>query len=98
MHIKTKDLIEIIDILKINIQQTFPDEVYVDEDDFYWQIKEDQLYNLEQTPDVDELGQLSDDWSDLLRLKKKDAIPISHDLNRLAAILQIVRKKSIGIW
>ena len=98
MKIKTTDLLDVIEALRINISEAFPDEIDVDAEDFYWQISEDELYDPTQEPKVEELGQLSDDWSELLRLKSENGIPISYDLNRLATILRIVRKKSVGIW
>ena len=72
-------------------------EIYIDAEDFYWQISEDELYDPTQEPRVEELGQLSDDWSELLRLKREEEIPISYDLNRLATILKIIKKKRVGI-
>ena len=98
MKIKTTDLLDVIDILRADILEAFPDEIYIDAEDFYWQISEDELYDPTQEPRVEELGQLSDDWSELLRLKREEEIPISYDLNRLATILKIIKKKSVGIW
>lgn len=98
MKIETADLLRVIDILKSNIVDAFPGGVEVDAEDFYWEIAEDDLYDPAESPGDLTLGQLSDDWMELLRLKDKKNIPISYDLRRLAVILQIIRKKSIGIW
>ena len=98
MKIETEDLLKIIDLLKNNISESFPDGIEVEEEDFYWDISEDELYDPTKDPGELTLGQLSDDWSELLRLKSDDGIPISYDLKRLAVILQIVRKQSVGLW
>ena len=98
VKIKTDDLVNIIDILKKNIMDNFPQEVEVDKEDFYWQLSEDDIYHPAIKPTDIDLGQLSDDWLELQRLIVKEGIPISYDLRRLAVILQVVRKKSIGLW
>ena len=98
MKIETTDLIDVIDGLKANLLEAFPEGINVEDEDFYWQINADELYDPTKEPEVNELGQLSDDWDELLKLKKEGRIPISYDLTRLAVILQIVRKKSIGVW
>ena len=99
MKIKTSDLIEVIDILKEKIKINFSDSIEIDTEDFYWHISSEELYNPVREPRELYLGQLSDDWSELLRLRdSNDEEAISHDLKRLAVILEIVQKKSFGKW
>lgn len=55
--------------------------------DFYWDISADELYNPYEEPKNITLGQLSDDLEEIQRLNKSDdAIP--HDLKRLASIIK----------
>ncbi|MEZ9526803.1 hypothetical protein [Enterovibrio norvegicus] len=98
MKIETTDLLKIIDILKDNLLEKFPTSIDVDLEDFYWELPEEGLYDPTNEPKVLTLGQLNDDWSELLRLKDQDNIPISYDLRRLSVILQIIRAKSVGTW
>lgn len=98
MKIEISDLLNVINILKHNIVDSFPDGISIDSEDFYWEISEDDLYDPAKKPDDLTIGQLSDDWAELLRLKDQENIPISYDLKRLAVILQIIRRKSIGVW
>lgn len=98
MKIKTADLLSIIDILKSNIESNFEGSINIEKEDFYWEISEEELYDPTSSPEDMTLGQLTDDWSELLRLKEAESIPISYDLRRLAVILQAVRKNSSGRW
>lgn len=98
MKISISDLIKVIEILKSNISQSFPDAIEIKSEDFYWDIPEDMLYDPTASPNELTLGQLSDDWEELLRLKDQENIPVSYDLKRLASILQAIRKNSVGVW
>jgi len=99
MQIKTKDLLYIIDILKREISNHFGDVVEIETEDFYWEIlSSDELYDPTSCPKELGLGQLSDDWSELLRLRDVNEIPISYDLKRLAVILKLIWNKSLGKW
>jgi len=98
VKIKTSELLEVIDILKKNILMNHPSGVDIDNDDYYWEIPENEIYNPSTQPNDLTLGQLSEDWKELLRLKEKESIPISYDLKRLAVILQVIRKESVGKW
>ena len=98
MKIETSDLLKIIDVLKENLLEKFPADIDVDLEDFYWELPEDGLYDPTVEPKELTLGQLSEDWAELLRLKNEGNIPVSYDLRRLSVILQIVRAKSVGTW
>lgn len=98
MIIKTHDLLDIMNILTEKIKENFKEEIIVDDYDFYWEIPHDDVYSYSQEPNKLTLGQLSDDWMELLRLKEKNDHPISYDLLRLAAILELIKRKSSGKW
>ena len=99
MNISTTDLINIIDILKDKIISEFGSEIVIDKEDFYWELLTDDIYDPYNEPSGElVLGQLSDDWEELLRLKNKKQCPLSYDLVRLSVILNIIRKRSIGKW
>jgi len=98
MQINAADLKILIQRLSDNIGENLPDNIDIDAEDFYWEIPENDLYNPMEEPSTFTLGQLSDDWEELQRLKEGEVIPVSHDLKRLSAILQIISKKSHGTW
>jgi hypothetical protein len=98
MKIELDNLLEIIDVLKQNVAELFPDGIDIELEDFYWEIPEKLLFDPINGPGELTLGQLNEDWLELLRLLTEENIPISYDLKRLSIILQIIRIKSIGIW
>lgn len=98
MKIKTSELLEVIDLLKEQIQTHFKESVQVNDEDFYWQIPLDELFDPTENPSGMTLGQLSDDWEELSRLLKPSEIPISYDLQRLSVIFDLIKLKSAGKW
>ena len=98
MKIQKQDLLRVIDILKGKINEHFDESIEVAEEEYYWEIPLEDLYDPTTKPEDLTLGQLSEDWKELLRLKEKDSIPISYDLIRLSVILEIIKKKSSGKW
>jgi len=98
MEIKKNDLLKIIDILKKNIDKNFSKKILIQKEDFYWEIDYNELYNPKKKPKNLTLGQLSDDWTELLRLAETKEEPLSYDLKRLGEILRIIKKYSKGKW
>jgi len=92
MDIEKKDLIELIDLLKSEIDGWFHEGIDF-EDDFYWDIDREELYQFSKEPNDLSLGQLTEDWSELKRLKDKDQIPIKYDLQRLGVILRYLASR-----
>ncbi len=88
MNIRTKDLLQVMNILQ-NALKRF-DSINLGDRDYYWDVAPNDLYNVDNKPTNFYLQQLSFDWEDLLRLKKKDASPVSHDLKLLGAILRAI--------
>ena len=88
MNIRIRDLLQVMNILQSALKRF--DSIDLGDKDYYWDIFEEELYNPYQEPTELSLGQLSFDWEGLLRLKKKDASPVSHDLKLLGAILRAI--------
>jgi hypothetical protein len=86
MNIRIKDLLQVMNILQ-NAVKRF-DSINLGDKDYYWDLFEEELYNPYQKPTELSLGQLSFDWENLLRLKRKDETPVSNDLKLLGAILR----------
>ena len=98
MKIKIKDLVVVMDVLKTSLKSWSDTVIELEKEDYYWLIPDEELYDPCKEPDPQKfgLGQLSDDWEDLKRLKviNDDVIPVKYDLQRLAAILKVVNDRS----
>lgn len=90
MNIHVKDLLQVMNVLQ-NALKRF-DSINLGEKDYYWDVAPSDLYNIDNKPTDFYLQQLSFDWDNLLRLKKKNASPVSNDLKLLGAILRAVEE------
>lgn len=92
MKINVKELTSVIDIIKASLEGFDEINIKNKKINYYWDIPSDELYNPLKIPKSEnlELGQLTDDWEELLRLKKEGVPPISYDLKRLSSILKAI--------
>lgn len=58
--------------------------------DFYWEIAREELYHPYAEPKQLSLGQLSDDWNELLRITKGEMPPVKYALVWLSTVLRAV--------
>ena len=97
MNIHTTDLLQIMNTLQRALKRI--DSINLGEKDYYWEISPDDLYNIDNKPRKFFLQQLSFDWDNLLRLKKKNATPVSNDLKLLGAILRAIEdSRTIALY
>jgi hypothetical protein len=79
---------------------THLNEINVEEfeiiDDYYWDIPEEDLYDLQKKPSSHDLGQLSDDWGDLRKLLDNEREPLVSDFVDLAMILRAIGQNITG--
>ncbi|NGX30565.1 MAG: hypothetical protein KR126chlam4_01405 [Candidatus Anoxychlamydiales bacterium] len=61
---------------------------FIIDKDFYWNIAEKERYNPYQNPSNFNLGQLFDDWDNLLKINKNKSEPISYAFVWLSSILK----------
>lgn len=94
MKLNTDELLEITQLLLKYLNDTERTEFEID-DDFYWWIDEDELYNPLEDPGELSLGQLSDDWARLKSIQSGDDPPIGFALVWLSAILRRVGEKTV---
>jgi hypothetical protein len=67
------------------------------ENDFYWDISEEQRYYVYDQPTDFVMGQLSDDWEELLKvLETQDDTSLTYNLVWLASILRAIGEKVIA--
>ena len=91
------DLIKLRQVTEVIFSYLEQDNIKTIEinEDFYWNIKQEELYNPYVTPVQLDLGQLSDDWETLQLLLSKQRTPIAYDLVALSALLKIIGEKII---
>lgn len=65
-------------------------------DDYYWHISKDERYNPETTPKALNLGQLTDDLSQLRKIAGGQSTPVAFDLTELASILTFVGEEIVS--
>ena len=64
--------------------------------DFYWTIPEELRYNAYEEPKEFGMRQLSDDWSECLRMLNEEDNPISFSLVWLSALSRAVGEKVVS--
>ena len=65
------------------------------EEDYYWYIKEADVYNSDEDPTDFEMGQLTDDMDELRKIKTGESPPLGYALFWLSSILRIVGEKTV---
>jgi len=86
MDIELKELRQVISDLLNNLEYKRGSKIILD-NDFYWCIDQEQLFDTYETPKKFSIGQLSDDWTTLKSsAKSKNLIP--YDLQRISIILK----------
>ena len=103
MKINIKELIEVIHVLEKRMKEVYPNGVIeIPDDDYYWSITDDTKYDPAETPGNLDLGQVSFDWDELLKLKDEventGRVPISYHLGCIAEILNVIKKNGSGVW
>ena len=94
MNVNIKELELIIKLLLSKIQMQQGMNIILD-NDYYWNIPQEELYNPYSEPKNLTLGQLSDDLKEIERLLICEDDAISYDLNRVACILKAISDNAI---
>jgi hypothetical protein len=89
MKITTKDLRDIFQVLSEHLDGTDQSTTEVPWD-FYWDISADELYDPYLEPKDLSLGQLSDDWADLLKISSGEMPAVGYALVWLSSVLRAV--------
>lgn len=63
--------------------------------DYYWHIDQEELYRPEKDPAKLSMGQLSDDWDELEKIRSGKSPPISYAFVWLAAVLRAMGEKIV---
>jgi len=89
MKIETKELRRIFNVLLDHLESAGQDS-FDPPWDFYWEVAKDDLYNPYSEPGQLSLGQLADDWGELVKIVNQDMPPVGYALVWLSAILRAV--------
>jgi len=89
MRIELTDLRKMFEVLAVHMDKTGQSSVEVAED-FYWEISPEERYNPYSEPGQFSLGQLSSDWSELLKIRDGEMPAVGYALVWLSSILRSV--------
>ena len=89
MEITVSDLKKIVESIFALFDECGVEIISI-ENDYYWHIPKEEIYDPYHTPTNLNLGQLSDDWQDLHRVLAKENEPILTDFIDLASIFRAI--------
>ncbi|MEM7052016.1 MAG: hypothetical protein AAF604_20275 [Acidobacteriota bacterium] len=92
---KVKDLRIVSNILFDYLESTGRGDVRVEED-FYWSVPQEHVYNPACDPEELFVGQLSDDCKELSAILSGENPPIGYALVWLSAVLRVVGEKTVS--
>ncbi len=95
MRITTHQLRSAAVALLRHLDETGQSEFEINED-YYWFVPEQSVYQPYQEPKDLTLGQLSHDWNEVQALASGQREPLGHVLVWLASLLRRVGEKAIG--
>jgi hypothetical protein len=94
MHIGVAELQAICEQLLDHLRELGIETVELPHD-FYWEIPEEQRYEMRTVPDDLVSARLSDDWNELCKLLSEQSPPIAYKLIWAAAILRAVGERVV---
>jgi len=89
MDILLSDLRQITESLFAHLEETGIETIRL-QNDYYWHISGEELFDPYKVPSELNLGQLSDDWRDLQNVADGKSDPLLSDFNDLAAVLRAI--------
>lgn len=94
MLVKLSDLRTLSNLILTHLEQKGLKSIELT-DDYYWDLPKEKLYDPYQDPCDFEMGQLSDDWSDLLKILEGKNEPIGYGLVWLSSILRAIGEQVV---
>jgi len=89
MKIEVADLRKMFEVLAEHLEETGQASVEIPWD-FYWEVSREERYDPYSEPKQLSLGQLSDDWNELLKIRDGEMPSVGHALVWLSSILRSV--------
>lgn len=93
MRVTTANLRRACELLLTHLEATGRPEIEIAED-FYWKISQDEAYTPYSTPSQLTMGQLSDDWNELMAIVHGNKEPIGYALVWLSSVIRRVGEKA----
>jgi hypothetical protein len=94
MKVTIEELQEVWHVLSTHLRESNRAVVELDHD-YYWSIEKEEMYDPSRDPASLTLGQLSDDWNELQKIRSGTAPPIGYALVWLSSILRAVGEKTL---
>jgi len=96
LRIKTSDLKKILHLLILKLDD-LPDNdsSFILDKDLYWNIPEENLYNVYEEPNNLTIGSLAEDWNFLQDIVLNKREILDFDLNKISIILRYLSEKII---
>ena len=89
------DIKKLINILSDKLGKLDDNEVVEIREDLYWNILDEELYNPYSEPAKLTMGNLTEDWEFLKKVRDEEREMIDYDLYKLASILKFLGKHNI---
>jgi hypothetical protein len=94
MQVKISDLRALIEQLLSHLEENGHSCVELS-GDYYWDIPREYRYDPHKEPKDLNLGQLTDDWTELLKISEGKSEPLGYALVWLSSILRVVGEEIV---
>ncbi|WP_111956306.1 hypothetical protein [Chryseobacterium lathyri] len=94
IEIEKEDLKKILFILIDKLESSNSNKFSL-EKDLYWNIPDENLYNVYQKPEDFTIGSIKEDWEFLQKVLRKEREAIGYDFNKISNILKLIGQSSI---
>ena len=95
MEIKIDEFINTVEkVLKKLKQNSAKNTIKID-NDFYWFISKEDLYDPYTNPEKLTLGQLSDDLENMRSILNNKVEPVSYDLVKLSSLMRLIGEETV---
>ncbi|MDP9957290.1 hypothetical protein J2X97_002956 [Epilithonimonas hungarica] len=95
LKISTADIKKIIQFLLSKLENLDENSYFKLDEDLYWNILDEELYDVYKIPSDLTIGSITEDWEFLQAILEDKREMIDYDLYKLATILKILGKERI---
>ncbi len=95
MKINVNEFEQVVISMLNQLKQRSGETIEIEDEDYYWAITEEELYNPMQKPNELTIGQLSEDWDNMESILHKKRDPISYDFVKMSSLMQIIGLKTV---
>lgn len=95
MRVSTDELRQAMEVLLRHLEETGQKEFQIDED-FYWSVPKEALYDQYEPPGELSIGQLTSDWDEVKEILERRKEPIGYALVWLSSVLRAIGEKTRG--